>query len=141
LLGEEVAHVLRAVRPLSANGPIQTALKTVELPGKARGETKPGLDAPPAPFVITVGRVGNFALVGLGGEVFNEIGWAIKAASPFPHTFVFTHCNGAAGYVPTRASYSEGGYEVQSSAFAPGAEERLLEQTTRMLQELWKGRN
>ena len=81
-------------------------------------------------------RVGDIAFVGLGGEVFNEIGQAIKSASPFRHTFVFTHCNGAAGYVPTRPSYAEGGYEVQSSSFAPGADEVLFQQATRLLKEL-----
>ena len=37
--------------------------------------------------------------MGLGGEIFNQIGRAIKAGSPFRHTFVITHCNGAAGYL------------------------------------------
>ena len=68
--------------------------------------------------------------------MFNEIGKAIKTASPFPRTFVFTHCNGAAGYVPTSLSYPEGGYEVQSSAFAPGADDRLADEAKRMLTEL-----
>jgi hypothetical protein len=79
--------------------------------------------------------------VGLGGEVFNELGKAIKSASPFRTTFVMTHCNGAAGYVPARASYEEGGYEVQSSPFAPGAGEQLVEEVTRLLRELKEARN
>jgi hypothetical protein len=68
--------------------------------------------------------------------VFNEIGRAVKAGSPFRYTFILTHCNGAAGYLPTRASYSEGGYEVQSSHFGPGAAEGLVEQTLGMLREI-----
>jgi len=74
--------------------------------------------------------------VGLGGEVFNELGTAIKAASPFRPTFILTHCNGAAGYVPTRSSYPEGGYEVQSSSFAPGAGEALVDEAVRLLKDL-----
>jgi neutral ceramidase len=68
--------------------------------------------------------------------VFNEIGQAIKTASPFSHTFVLTHCNAAGGYLPTRSSYAEGGYEVLSSPFAAGAAEMVVEETTRMLREL-----
>ncbi|MCX6905097.1 MAG: hypothetical protein NTW03_16785, partial [Verrucomicrobia bacterium] len=134
LLGEEVAQVLDGIRIFTTNGPIKTLMKTVELPGKPRGEVSDSA-SPPAPFNITVGRVGDIAFVGFGGEVFNDIGKAIKAASPFQHTFVFTHCNGAAGYMPTRPSYAAGGYEVQSSSFGPGAAEMLIEETTRMLRE------
>lgn len=133
-LGEEVARVLEGIRSYLPNdAPIKTSFKTVELPAKARGGAQ---SSPTTPFNITVGRLGDIGFVGLGGEVFNEIGKAIKSASPFPHTFVFTHCNGAAGYLPTRPSYPDGGYEVQSSAFAPGADEVLSQEAIKMLREL-----
>lgn len=137
MLGEEVARVLEGIKNASTNGPIATAFQTVELPGKPRGEAtaSAGLSAP---FNLTVGRVDDIAFVGFGGEVFNDLGKAIKSASPFRQTFIFTHCNGAAGYVPTQSSYTEGGYEVQSSSFAPGAGERLVEETLRRLRELKK---
>ena len=90
-------------------------------------------------LTITVGRVGDVAMIGLGAEVFNEIGRAIKDASPFTHTFVITHCNGAAGYLPTRPSYDEGGYEVQSSRFGPGAAEQVIQEAVEMLRELQEG--
>jgi hypothetical protein len=136
MLGEEVAHVLAGIQKLNTNGPVSTLFKTIELPGKPRGEAQPAAAVPPVPFNITVGRVGDVAFAGLGGEVFNGLGQAIKAASPFLPTLVITHCNGAAGYVPTRPSYAEGGYEVQSTAFGPGAGERLVEAVGGMLQEL-----
>jgi hypothetical protein len=106
------------------------------LPAKPRGEATASDAARFATFNITVARLGDLAFVGLGGEVFNEFGKAIKSASPFRTTFVMTHCNGAAGYVPTRPSYAEGGYEVQSSAFAPGAGEQIVEEAIRMLRGL-----
>ncbi len=136
MLGEEVAQVQSGIRQWSTNGPIRTAIQTLELPGKTNSAAKAGAADSPVAFVMTVARVGDIAFVGLGGEVFNEIGLAIKRASPFPHTFVFTHCNGAAGYLPTSPSYPEGGYEVESSPFAPGADRRLAEEATRMLTEL-----
>ena len=136
MLGEEVERVLEGIKNSTANGPIRTAFKTVGLPGKPGSEEQPADAARPATINITVARLGDIAFVGLGGEVFNELGKAIKSASPFRTTFVMTHCNGAAGYMPTRPSYDEGGYEVQSSPFAPGAGEQLVEEATRMLHEL-----
>ena len=74
-----------------------------------------------AAFNITVARLGDVAFVGLGGEVFTEIGMAIKAGSPCRHTFVITHCNGAAGYLAPKEAHVQQGYEVTSSSFAPQA--------------------
>ncbi|MBN2508037.1 MAG: hypothetical protein JXQ71_15225 [Verrucomicrobia bacterium] len=68
--------------------------------------------------------------------MFNEIGRAIKAASPFPHTFVLTHGNATGGCLPTRPGHAEAGYEPQSCPFAPGAAERAVEGKTRMLRAL-----
>lgn len=136
MLGEEVAQVLGRIQKSATIGPIKTAIKTLQLPRKKSTDEEASATESPASFVMTAARVGDIAFVGLGGEVFNEIGFAIKKASPFPHTFVFTHCNGAAGYVPTSPSYPEGGYEVQSSPFAPGADLRLAEEARRMLTEL-----
>jgi neutral ceramidase len=141
MLGEEVAQVLNRIQKPVASSSIKTAIKTLQLPRKAITGAAPNADESPASFVVTVGCVGDIAFVGLGGEVFNEIGQAIKTASRFPNTFVFTHCNGASGYVPTSPSYPEGGYEVQSSAFAAGADERLAEEAGRMLKELWSAKN
>jgi len=135
MLGEEVAVVSRAIQKPTASSPIKSARKTLSLPGKPRGEAASSTAAP-VEFNVTVGRVGEIAVVGLGGEVFNQIGRAIKDGSPFKHTFVFTHCNGAGGYLPTRQSYSDGGYEVQGSRFAPGADEEVIKQAVQMLKEL-----
>jgi hypothetical protein len=130
LLGEEVVHVLEKIRMPATATPLKTLLRTVGLPGKTT-------NAPvTVPLNITAARMGDIAFVGLGGEVFNEIGQAIKTASPFPCTMVITHCNGTAGYLPTQPSYAGGGYEVQSSRFAPGAAELIPGHVSAMLAEL-----
>lgn len=136
LLGEEVANVVEAVRPNVANAPIKTALETLELPHKVLPASLAFASDAGEAFNITVARVGGIGFVGLGGEMFNELGKSIKIRSPFQPTFVLTHCNGAAGYIPTEESYPSGGYEVDSSQFAPGAGERIVEESLRMLKEL-----
>ncbi len=136
LLGEEVVHVLTGVQKPIASTSIKTAFRTLSLPGKPRGGAASATASSPAELNLTVGRIGDVAFVGLGGEVFSEIGRAIKAASPFAHTIVITHCNGAAGYLPTGESYGDGGYEVKTSPFAPMAAEQVTEAAVWMLREL-----
>jgi neutral ceramidase len=56
--------------------------------------------------------IGDTAWVGIPGELFVEIGLAIKQASPFRHTMVFGYTNDSVGYLPTRAAFPQGGYGV-----------------------------
>ncbi|UCG57372.1 MAG: neutral/alkaline non-lysosomal ceramidase N-terminal domain-containing protein [Phycisphaerales bacterium] len=136
LLGEEVVHVFRDIGEVSGGGEIESAYVTLELPGKPRGEAKIDETSPPTPLNVIVARVGSVAFVGIGAEVLTEIGMAIKAASPFEHTFVITHCNGAAGYLAPEHLHVEGGYEIRSNAFAPQAAELLVKKAVQMLHDL-----
>jgi hypothetical protein len=136
MLGEEVVTVADAVHQYQASGAINTRFATLELPAKPKGQTVSTNGLPPALLNLSVGRVGDIAFVGLGGEVFSEVGRAIKAASPFAHTVVLTHCNGAAGYLPVQRAYLEGGYEVQSSPFASTAADLVVKEALRLLHQL-----
>lgn len=84
--------------------------------------------------VIAWGR--ELAWVGLPGEVFTELGMAIKQRSPFPHTFVVSLANENIGYVPDRRSYLEGNYEPESARCAPGSGEKLVEAAVKLLAEV-----
>ena len=136
LLGGEVVHVFRDIDKVSGGGDIRSAFVTLDLPGKPRGSAEIKRDYPTTSLNISVARMGDIAFVGLGSEVLTEIGMSIKAASPYEHTFVITHCNGAAGYLPPEHLYIEGGYEITSSPFAPKAAEMVVKQAVKMLHEL-----
>ncbi len=69
--------------------------------------------------------VGDAVFLGLPGEVFNEIGAAIKARSPFANTFLVGYANDDAGYFPTVDALKQGGYEVKTSMFGDVAINRL----------------
>jgi hypothetical protein len=56
-------------------------------------------------------RLGDCAVVGTPGEIFGEIGAAVRAASPAPVTIFAGYCGGVLGYVPTPEEYPYGGYE------------------------------
>jgi len=136
LLGEEVVHTFRGIANMSDGGEIKTAFVTLELPGKLLNEIAVKKDSPPAHLNLTVARIGEIGFVGIGCEVLTEIGAKIKAASPYKHTFVITHCNGAAGYLPPAHLYVEGGYEIRSSPFAPEAADMVVKPAIKMLHEL-----
>jgi hypothetical protein len=137
LLGQEVVHVYRGIKDrLPVDGiKMASQFAMLPLPSKPREGVSPvKIDA--SAFAITVARLGDVAFVGLGGEVFTEIGLAIKAGSPCRHTFVITHCNGAAGYLVPKEAHVQGGYEVTSSPFAPQAADIVVREAIRMLHDL-----
>jgi hypothetical protein len=84
--------------------------------------------------VISMGD--QLAWVALSGEIFTELGLAIKLASPFQYTIVVELANGSVGYVPNRKSYPEGAYEVISARCGPGSGERLVDTATQILVNL-----
>ena len=76
------------------------------------------------------------AWVSLPGEIFVELGLAIKQDSPFRHTIIAELANGAIGYIPARRSYAQGNYEVVSARCAEGSGERLVDAAVGLLKSL-----
>ncbi|MCD6395655.1 MAG: neutral/alkaline non-lysosomal ceramidase N-terminal domain-containing protein [Planctomycetes bacterium] len=89
------------------------------------------------PLEIQVIRLGaDSAVVGLPGEVFVDIGLAIKEQSPFATTLVIELCQDAPGYIPTKKAFAEGSYETVNSRIAPGGGEMILEKAVALLKAL-----
>ena len=82
--------------------------------------------------VITLGRV---AIVGFGGEPFTSYAKRLRAARP--DLFLLTSCNanGSAGYLPSRATFAEGGYEEASTVFSPSLEDECCSMALSLLNE------
>ena len=78
----------------------------------------------------------DVAVVGLPGEVFVDLGLAIKHASPFATTLVIELCQDAPGYIPTKKAFAEGSYETVNSRIAPGGGEMMVKAAVRLLKEL-----
>jgi hypothetical protein len=89
------------------------------------------------PVDVTVMTIGNdLAIVCLPGEVFVELGLAIKQASPFRTTMIIELSNSVETiYIPHRAAYAGGSYEVTNSALQPGSGEMLVETALRLLRQ------
>ena len=84
-------------------------------------------------------RIGDLVMVSMQDEPFGEIGARIVAGSPFAHTLVSGYSNGTFGYMPTRAAFAEGGYEVDTALYGPGTEDIVVGVAVEMLGELWAG--
>jgi hypothetical protein len=78
----------------------------------------------------------DLAIVLLPGEIFVELGLAIKQASPFKHTLVIELSNDNPAYIPTEKAFKEGSYETVNSRIAPGGGERLVAEALRLLKTL-----
>ncbi|HKO99124.1 MAG TPA: neutral/alkaline non-lysosomal ceramidase N-terminal domain-containing protein [Pyrinomonadaceae bacterium] len=81
-------------------------------------------------------RVGDAAFVAIPGEVFVEIGLALKQQSPHK-MFVFGIANGYIGYVPTSEAFEVGGYEVVSSKCQAGAADVLIDEVAGLTKKLF----
>lgn len=79
----------------------------------------------------------DVAIIGLPGEVFVELGLAIKAASPFETTIILELTNRHIAYVPTEEAFDQGDYETINSRLAPGGGELMVEAAVRMLDDLY----
>jgi hypothetical protein len=94
-------------------------------------------DGKPLEVEVQVIALGDqVAWVSLPGEVFVELGLAIKQDSPFPHTIIAELANGAIGYIPSRRAYAQGNYEVVSARCAEGSGELLVDAAVRLLKQL-----
>jgi hypothetical protein len=89
------------------------------------------------PLEVQVFRLNrDVVVVGLPGEVFVDLGLAIKRASPFPTTLVIELCQDAPGYIPTKKAFAEGSYETVNSRIAPGGGEIMVETAVQLLKAL-----
>ncbi len=80
----------------------------------------------------------DVAIAMLPGEVFVDLGLAIKQGSPFKHTLVIELSNDNPAYIPTEKAFKEGSYETVNSRIAPGGGERLAETTIQLLNDVFR---
>lgn len=85
-------------------------------------------------------QIGPWAIVGLPGEIFTEIGKKIKANSPYPYTLVFELANGTNGYISPDYVQDTTVYEAKFSKYnsftGKGTADLLVNESVRMLNEL-----
>lgn len=101
--------------------------------------------APAAPTTVTteiqVIRAGDLFLVSAPGELFVELGLAVKAGASTGHCFLCGFGNDNIGYIPTPHAYPQGGYEIADAykyygypaALAPAAGQHYVAMAQQLL--------
>jgi hypothetical protein len=84
---------------------------------------------------ISAIRIGDAAIVTGPGEIFTEIGLAVKERSPADVTFYIGYSNGCVSYMPTAAEYPLGGYEPTYGHKTYGLPAQVAPETERILVE------
>ncbi|MEM2026675.1 MAG: neutral/alkaline non-lysosomal ceramidase N-terminal domain-containing protein [Candidatus Bathyarchaeia archaeon] len=84
-------------------------------------------------------RIGNFAAVLLPGEVFVDLGLAIKSYSRADVMMVVGCSNEVLGYIPTEEAFDEGGYETNFPVciVERDAGKKLVEAACRVIDDLF----
>lgn len=96
------------------------------------------------PLKTAVLILGEVTWVGLGAEVFNQIGWHIKNLSKTPYSFFSSLTNGCIGYLPTEDEHVLGGYEVDLAPYfyrlpgrlKPDSARKVIEEITELIQNV-----
>lgn len=119
LAGESLKAWARA-KPI-APARLRLLRESVRLAGDVEAEVQ----------VLAIGD--GLAIVALPGDIFSELGVAIRRASPFARTMVIGLANASIGIVPTAKAFKEGGADVKRARIQPGGGEQLAEAALRML--------
>ncbi len=92
------------------------------------------------PLPMSVVAMGDVALVGIPGEPFAAIGFALRDNNPeWKLVLPCAISNGYEGYFPSKSAYTEGGYEVRTSIFASNVADRIVEEGRSLLDQVKAG--
>jgi neutral ceramidase len=130
----------REVAGAEARGAAEAELRVLRYHGlnwAARTEREIAAGSPrsAASGVVSAIRIGDAAIVTGPGEIFTEIGLAVKERSPADVTFYAGYSNGCVSYMPTAAEYPLGGYEPTYGHKTYGLPAQVAPETERILVE------
>lgn len=78
----------------------------------------------------------ELAFVTFPGELFDSLGQRMEDQSPYQKTLLLGYSHHHVGYLPSMVAYKYTSYETDSSRFAPGTGEAVVDEWIRMLREL-----
>ena len=85
---------------------------------------------------VSAFSVGDFAVAGIPGEPFSEIGKRIRNATPFAAQFSLCLTNGCEGYFPMEDAFGVDGYESRTTKFRAGIGETMADTALELLNAL-----
>ena len=139
-IAAELAEAEGKVAAAEAAGASESELRILRYHGaswarRAYEEIAGGEPRTSAAGSVSAIRIGDAAIVTGPGEVFTEIGLAVKERSPADVTFYAGYSNGCISYLPTAAEYPLGGYEPSYGHKTYGLPAQVSPETERILVE------
>jgi neutral ceramidase len=139
-IAAEVEQAERALAEAEARGATEGELRVLRFHGLnwARRTEREIAGGSPRTSVrggVSAIRVGDAVIVTGPGEIFTEIGLAVKERSPADVTFYAGYSNGCVSYMPTAAEYPLGGYEPTYGHKTYGLPAQVAPDTERLLVE------
>jgi hypothetical protein len=103
-LANSVLDVLNKMPLGTGNAKLSATAKTVTCPTEKKTTDRTTgavtvVDGPPAQIPLSVIRIGDIVVAGVGANLGTLIGQHFKAASPLPQTTLVTVLAGSAGYI------------------------------------------
>jgi hypothetical protein len=80
-------------------------------------------DKPPVIIPLSMIRLNDIVLAGVGGDVASEIGAHFKSSSPMPHSTFLSMTGASVGYIFADASYAHPGHGLTKSLLRQGCAE------------------
>jgi hypothetical protein len=139
-IAEQVREAERLVEEAEAAGTSESELRVLRFHGlnwarRTQRELESGSPRTSVKGAVTAIRIGDAAIVSGPGEIFTEIGLAVKERSPADVTFYAGYSNGCISYMPTAAEYPLGGYEPTYGHKTYGLPAQVAPETERLLVE------
>jgi len=129
-LSVEVQRILSEKMTEAISTPIYVIPTEIGLPLKTPEESGKSVSV----ISTSIIRIGDLQFVMFPGEMFGETGLMLRARSSARFPFIISYfCGKSAGYLPIRAAYNEGGYEVNTSRHSSDAEEIYVNMVSRLI--------
>ena len=130
-LASSVQRLTAAMPEGASQVTLSAASKAVECPGQhLRLNRETGKveieEKPPVQIPLSVLRINDIVLAGVGGDVGSEIGMKFKAASSLTDATMITMTSGSIGYILADASYLHPGHAVMGSPLRQGCAEKAV---------------
>lgn len=147
-LANEVIHLCALQAGEQMLPDVRSAANILWIPGKVKKE---GPDIPrpkspaeyeasdPVPLPVTLAKVGDVLVVGVGCEITSQIGIDIQNALHnigYKNIFIITQCNGSSSYMSDDEGYEKVTFAAAASHMMPGASTHLVEGILRLAEKV-----
>ncbi len=131
-MGNAAIAIANSITPTRTSQNIKQSSTTLTVPARNREGATEGT----ADIAISTIRLGDIAFVGFRPEVNAVTEQQLQRASPYAHTLLLSFVDGDQKYMPDADAYNKNTVEAQKAGFAPGAAEKFVDASLKLLNGL-----